>query len=152
MKSEGILATKFIEIDRQQKRTGGRHVRITTVKPDPAPILAPAPTPAQCMEDIEEYPEMVYFFAEKEDGRIMAIDSKGNMMTPQASPALAADAPPPLPPIVPLPAPATARGGPNDSGDDNDGEDEDDEDYERAEQSINGQDVSVNNNDNSYGN
>ena len=71
---------------------------------------------------------MVYYFAENEDGRIMAIDSEGNMMTLPVSPALEAQAPPPPAPIPEAPAPAAAGGDPGDSGDDSDDEKEDDDD------------------------
>ena len=38
----------------------------------PAPVPAPVPDPVQ---PVEEDPEMVYYFAEAEDGHIMAVDS-----------------------------------------------------------------------------
>jgi hypothetical protein len=39
------------------------------------------------MEEVENDPEKVFFYVDKDNGRVMVIDSHGNLMTPAASPA-----------------------------------------------------------------
>ena len=134
-----------------RKCTGGpapAYVAQFVPAPAPAPVPAPAPAPPQPMEDVEEDPEMLYYYVEDEDGQLMPVDSP-------AHPAPEADAPPP-PPAIPAPdapAPAAAGGDPDDSGDDSDdSEDEGDgEDSEGDGQSNNDQGDSSNNNSNSSG-
>ena len=129
-----------------RKRTGGRFLRRAPAEPalvlapapiepapvpapapvEPAPALALAPASAQLVEEVEEEPEMDYYFAEDEDGRIMAVDAEGNMSTPPPSPTPAVLAPPPAAPVPVAPAPAAARGDPGELGDDNDEDEEDD--------------------------
>jgi hypothetical protein len=58
----------------------------------------------------QEDPEEIFFFVETEDGRIMAVDSKGNLRTPTPSPA---------------PSSLTPDDSRDDSSDDNNNEDED---------------------------
>jgi hypothetical protein len=124
------------------KCTGGPQVRIAPAQPDP-----PAPAPAQPVEEVEEDLEEIYFFMETEDGRIMALNSEGNLrtLTPSptpASPTPAADAPPspPAAPAPDAPAPAAASGDLDDSGDDgsddDDDEDDNEEDEDKEEQPI----------------
>jgi hypothetical protein len=85
------------------------------------------------VEEVEEDPEEVIFYVETEDGRIMAVNSEGNLRTPSpslalASPIPAADAPPsPLvAPAPDAPAPASTGGDSDNSGDDDEDEEEDD--------------------------
>ena len=65
--------------------------------PGPAPVPPPIPDPVQPVEDVEEDPEMVYYFAEAEDGNIMEVDSP---------------APLPAAPVLEALAPAAAGGRP----------------------------------------
>ena len=81
------------------KSTGGCFVRRAPAEPAPALALVPAPVLdlVQPVEDVEEDPEMVYYFAVAEDGYIMAVDSP---------------APPPTAPVLEALAPADAGGRP----------------------------------------
>ena len=54
-----------------RKRTGGpapAYVAQFVPAPAPAPVPTPAPAPPQPMEDVEEDPEMLYYYVEDEDG------------------------------------------------------------------------------------
>ena len=114
-----LLNVKF-SLSQCCKRTGGpgpayvaHLVPAPVPTPVPAPVPAPVPDPVQPMEDVEEDPEMVYYFVDDEDGNVVAVDSP---------------VPPLAAPVLEAPAPAAAGGDdPDDSGDGSDGDDSDEE-------------------------